>query len=88
MSSQSFKRAEGGSFLGGGTAELGKVKVAEIHILEFKRIWPYFDSFIIRAGDKFSVGKGDHRPDSTHMTLEIAYILESSHVEHVDCSIV
>ena len=47
MSSQSFKRTEGRSFLGGGTAELRKVKIAEIHILEFKRIWPYFDSFII-----------------------------------------
>jgi len=67
---------------------LREVQAALAHVLEFKRIWPYFDGFVVGASHQLAVGKGDHRSDAPNVALEVANVLEGRHIKHVDSSIV
>lgn len=64
------------------------MKVALIVRIEFKWIRPYLDGLIIRASNELTVGQGYHGTNTANMALKTAYILESSHVEHVHWTVI
>ena len=84
--SEGFQRIEGRCFLGGG-AHLRHLH-GGVQVLELEGVWPYLDGLVVGASHQLVVGEEDHRPDAAHVALEVTYIFESSHVEHVHRSIV